>query len=194
MATIIRTNPTDPLGGIKMRFRIIVALLLAGVAVVWAADKVQPLNVKLGLWEMTTTVNTRGLPPVPPEALARMTPEQRAQMAERMKSRDAGAPNVRSTTRKDCVTKEKLEKAAGFDENRKNCSRTILTSTDRKLEMQTECIEERGKTKRTIEMEAPNPETVTGNIHMVRSGGDTKMEMASNFSGKWIAPVCGDVK
>ena len=43
--------------------------ITAGVICVWAAvvllaaDKVQPLNVKTGLWQMTQTITWTGLPP-----------------------------------------------------------------------------------------------------------------------------------
>jgi hypothetical protein len=177
-----------------MKCKIITALLLAGAAVVFAAEKVQPLNVKLGLWEMTTVVNTAGMPPLSPEAMARMTPEQRAQTEERLKSRPNGKPNARSTMKRDCVTKEKLERAAGFVENRRNCKRTIVASTDTRLAMQIECLEERGRTKGTFQLEAPNPETVAGRLHMTTTGSDRKMEIDSNFKGKWIAESCGDAK
>lgn len=42
-----------------------------------AADNT-PLKVKPGLWEMTSDSERSGAPPIPPEALAKMSPEQRA--------------------------------------------------------------------------------------------------------------------
>jgi hypothetical protein len=64
-----------------MRTSVLVALLFLGCAWIWAADAIK-LDVKLGLWETTNTFQTSGMPQVniPPDALARMTPEQRAKV------------------------------------------------------------------------------------------------------------------
>src|SRR5215467_16319582 len=86
----------------------------------WCADKLQPPDVKLGLWETTVTSQMSGLPPIPPEALARMTPEQKARMEAAMKAR-SGHPTTH--TSRHCVTKEQLEKGATFNDERENCTR-----------------------------------------------------------------------
>ena len=121
-----------------VRKSLIVGIILWSFAI-WAADKIQPLDVKTGLWEVTTTSVTSGMPPIPPEALARLTPEQRARMEESMKSRMGGTP--KTTIRKDCVTKEKLDKDYLFGEDRKECTRTVVTTSSRKLEMKMQCQE-----------------------------------------------------
>ena len=54
---------------------------VAGV-ILWAAE---PLNVKLGQWETTTTMQLSGMPAIPPEALAQMTPQQRQMIEDRMR-------------------------------------------------------------------------------------------------------------
>ena len=61
-------------------------------------DKITPPNIKTGLWEMSETHTMTGMPPmsIPPEALARMTPEQRAQMEEHMKNSMGGGPKTTS--------------------------------------------------------------------------------------------------
>jgi hypothetical protein len=41
-------------------------------------NKLEPLNVKIGLWENTTTISSSGAVGIPPERLAKMSPEQRA--------------------------------------------------------------------------------------------------------------------
>ncbi|HTE88846.1 MAG TPA: hypothetical protein VK639_07845 [Terriglobales bacterium] len=65
---------------------ILAGLVMLSSVTVWAADKLQPLNVKTGLWETTTTRITSGEIPIPAEMLARLTPEQRAKMEARMKA------------------------------------------------------------------------------------------------------------
>jgi len=84
-------------------------------------------NIKTGLWEITELTSMTGIPPmpaIPPEALANMTPEQRAQVEARMKDSFGGGP--KTTTRKYCVTKEKLEKDTVFGDNRNECTRTVM--------------------------------------------------------------------
>ncbi len=68
---------------------VVVALFLFGggaVAAQVATQKLTPLQVKTGLWEVTTnTTRTRQMP-MSPDLMARMTPEQRAKMEEGMKA------------------------------------------------------------------------------------------------------------
>jgi hypothetical protein len=61
---------------------VLLGIVLLLSLTVMAADKIQPLNVKLGLWETTHTTTTSGQMPIPPEMLAKLTPEQRAKMEE----------------------------------------------------------------------------------------------------------------
>src|SRR6266568_18776 len=68
--------------------------------------KIQPLNVKPGLWETTATYKTSGAPPIPPETLAKLTPQQQARLEERMKANSAGSSNTNTVTDKHYVTKQ----------------------------------------------------------------------------------------
>ena len=51
--------------------------MLAFILLAHAADSIK-LNVKPGLWEFSSAGQANGMPPIPDEALARLTPEQRA--------------------------------------------------------------------------------------------------------------------
>src|SRR5271170_8464285 len=62
----------------SMRTSILCGLVVLSSSVLWAADEIQPLDVKLGLWETTWTSQSAGQVPIPPEAMANLTPEQRA--------------------------------------------------------------------------------------------------------------------
>src|ERR1035437_7665315 len=115
-------------GRILMRTKsLLLALIVSSSLTLWAADKITPLNPKEGLWEMTSTHTMTGMPPIPADTLAKMPPEQRARMEAAMKQSGAGVP--KTDVRKHCVTKEKLEKQSAFDDNRKDCTRTIVIST-----------------------------------------------------------------
>src|SRR5882724_1490051 len=73
-----------------MRTRtLIIGLVCLSSAAVWAGGKFQPLDVKTGLWETTTTNTHSGEMPLPAELLDRLTPEQRARMEARMKANSA---------------------------------------------------------------------------------------------------------
>ena len=103
-----------------MRNGFLLALIVSCSPTLWAADNITPLNVKEGLWEMTMTHSMTGMPAVPnipPDALAKLPPEQRARVEAMMK----GGPNVQKV----CITKEKLEKHSAFSNNRGDCTRTV---------------------------------------------------------------------
>ena len=122
-----------------MRTRFVARLLIGMIVfcslTLRAADDIQPFNIKEGLWESTVTRTVKGIAPrkISPDALARMTPEQRAQMEATIK----GEPVT--DVRKDCVTKEKLEKHSAFHFSRGDCARTVVSSTGSKLELNFHC-------------------------------------------------------
>lgn len=167
-----------------MTARMFIGIALTISTANWAAD-FHPLDVKTGQWEATMTVETNGPPPVPPEALARMTPQQRAALEERTKPL-AG----RTTVRKTCVTQEKLDKPLLWGQDDKACSYSLTTATGRAQEIQVECAREKMKSSGAIRIEAQNSENVKGTVHMnVTQSGETS-EINSSFTAKWIAPAC----
>jgi hypothetical protein len=175
-----------------MRNKILSAVVLAVAVSALAASKIEPLNVKLGLWEVTTTITSQGAMPIPDSMLAKMTPEQRARMEERMKASSAGTTHT--TVRKECLTKEKQEKNEAFTaENEKGCTVAVLTSNSSKLEMKRTCNGEGIKSEGTIQVEVLSPESVEGKTHVEMTGSNT-MRINGNFTGKWIASACGQTR
>jgi len=174
-----------------MRSIFVVVILTSSVAV-WAADKAQPLNIKVGLWEISTTTTRSGQMPIPTEFLARLTPDQRARMGERMKANSA--EKTKTTTRKECMTKEKLAKDSAFGEDDQKCTRTVVSSTGSKTEVKMQCAYEGTKNDGTFVIEALNSESVKGSVQVVATGGGHTMNSSSTITGKWIGSVCGDVK
>lgn len=167
---------------------ILCGLVLLTSTTVLAANKFQPLNVKVGLWEVSLT---GGQPPIPPESLAKLTPEQRARIEESMKANSAGKTGT--TKYKSCVTKEKLEKDPTFSE-KSNCTWTVLTSTSSKVAVRGECPGRDFKSHITLQVEALNPESVKGTGQVIFTGAGQPMNANSTFSAKWIGPACGNVK
>lgn len=155
-----------------------------------ASIKLQPLNVKLGLWETTTTIARTGAMPLPAGMLARLTPEQRARLEERMKAH-SGA-NTSTTTDKHCLTKEELEKGADFGEEMKgaNCTRTVTASSSTVAKGNFSCEVQGMRADGTLEIEAPDPEHVKGIWHGIAAGNGNSMKVDNTFSSKWLGSSC----
>jgi hypothetical protein len=174
-----------------MRNQFLLALIFLGSLTVCAADIITPLNVKEGLWEVTVTHSMTGLPAanIPPDALAKMPPEQRARVEAMMK----GGSNT--DVRKECVTKEKLEKQSAFSNNRGDCTRTVVSSTGRKIEVKFHCVEKQSSSDGSFVMEAIASDNVKGTMHLVSntsSGRNVTMDLT--ITSKYLGPECGDVK
>lgn len=171
-----------------MRRLVLLGLIFSWVPVVLAGDKVQPLNIKTGLWQVTKTMTITGVRhPLPPEALARMTPEQRA----KFEALYSGAP--KTWTSKNCVTKEKLNRDPFSEESeRKSCTRTVLTSTGTKMEIREVCVERGVRSDRTLQMEAVDSENVKGSGHASGTADNKSGNIDVNFTAKWVGAVCTD--
>jgi hypothetical protein len=181
-------------GEVFMRTKLLLVLMIVSAQALWAADNVLQLNLKEGLWETTSTHTMSGMPPIPADTLAKMSPEQRTRMEAAMQQRGMGAP--KTDIRKSCVTKEKLQKNKAFDDERQDCSRTVVTSTSSKLEMKIHC---EGKDKQmatdgTFVVEAASSDSAKGSMHAVASGNGHTMNIDFTFSSKYLGPACGDVK
>jgi hypothetical protein len=174
-----------------MRLIPLVALVALSTALT-AVDKEQSLKVKLGLWEVTTTVAANQEMPIPAGLLEKLTPEQRARVEERRKARVPDAPKV--TRRKYCLTQEQLKNGPTFGLDRKSCNRTTLTSNDGRVDMHMECFDHDMKKDETLHIEALGSENVKGAVSFSATGGSTAMNSESTFTARWIGPVCGPSK
>ena len=178
-----------------MRTKLFFALIVFSLPALWAADKITPLNVKEGLWEVTMTHSMTGMPAmpaIPPDALAKMPPEQRARVEAAMKQSGMGGP--KTDVRKDCITKDKLEKQTAFNDNRGECTRTVVNSTGSKLEIKLHCEDKQTSTDGTLLLEALSSDNVKGSMHSVTNSNGRTMNMDFTFSSSYLGPACGDVK
>jgi hypothetical protein len=157
-----------------------------------AADNT-PLKVKPGLWEITSETRNSGMPPIPPEALAHITPQQRAQLEAGMK--DTMAKQAEPRVRKSCVTQQDIDK--GFENinqaNKGQCTRTETASSPTLHEGRVVCTGA-SKTSGSYHFEARNPESITGNWDLTMSDGTHTMDMKSKLQGKWLGADCGSIK
>jgi hypothetical protein len=150
----------------------------------YAAD-FHPLDVKTGEWEATLTSQASGELPIPPEALARMTPQQRARFEERIKN--AGS---RPRLRRSCVTQDKLDKPLMWGQDDKACTYTLVKSTSSVQEIHVECSRETNKSSGTVRIEAMNSENVKGSVEMAVTANERTMNINSSFTAKWVGAVC----
>jgi len=175
-----------------MRNVLLTAVFVFCLLTLGAAQTVTPFNAKVGLWEVTVTHSMSGMPSmpsVPPDALAKMPPDQRARVEAMM----TGKPST--DVRKECVTKEKLEKHTAFSNNRGECSYNVVNSTASKLEVKFHCEDKQYSADGTSKMEALSSDSVKGTTHVVTNPKNGQgMTMDFTISSKYLGADCGDVK
>ena len=150
-----------------------------------AADK---LDVKPGLWEITSTHQITGIPPMPKEWQEKVTPEQRAAMETAFKKEAEKGPQT--DTDRECITKQKA--AQPFDVgDTKDCTQKVVRTTRTTQEVHLSCS---GEYKGTgvLRVTTPTPETMTGTLDLQLGEGKDAMKVNSTLKGRWLGPDCGD--
>ena len=178
-----------------MKITVLVGIAALCPLACWAADEIKPFDAKPGLWETTTTMDMPGMPAmpqIPPEALSKMTPEQRAQMEAMMKGRGGAGP--RTTTTKVCMTKDSLSRGLALAQNEPSCTQKVVSSSSSKQVIHMECSQGQGKSSGDITVERVDAEHAKGTMVMSASEGGRGMNMKMSFNTKWLASDCGDVK
>ena len=161
----------------------------AALACLAAAPK---LDVRTGLWEVTSVGETSGMPPIPAEALARMTPQQRTQFEVQMKA--AMEASNKPDVRKVCVTDRTLERGMDLnDRQRATCKRSVLASMASVMDVRMECTGSE-KSTGTFHFQALDRQTMHGNFNMVVADGANSMTIKRTIDGKWLGADCGTVK
>jgi hypothetical protein len=181
--------------------KLFLALALFGGAIAWAADPV-PIDVKTGEWEYTVTTQMSGLPQsaqqmpsIPPEQLAKMSPDQRAKIEAALKRAGAmtsGRPAT--TTSKSCIRKEDLAKMIPNGNKDQSCKITLVSSSRAKQEMKMDCESNGGKQTGTVVVEALSPESTRFNFQMAADQDGHAMNMTVNGTSKWLGATCTDTK
>jgi hypothetical protein len=144
-----------------MRKVIMLGLIsLAATTVLDAADNVQPLNVKPGLWQVTTTMTIQGM----------------------------GAPQVRSY--KSCVTKENMNQYPFTDrENDCKYKVESSTSTHMDVSG-TCAYQEGAKADFKIQLDVIDSEHAQGTGQLTLAGPQGSMHGDYSGKGKWVAASC----
>ncbi|MGE5337957.1 MAG: DUF3617 domain-containing protein [Gemmatimonadota bacterium] len=174
--------------------RNLLAAILLGAALSFGASA-QTLNAKLGLWEVTSTTESSGRPPIPPEMLARLSPEQRAKMEAAIEAHQAKGPQT--TTHKACYTEKDRERAfqGQDDDGQRSCKRTIVSQSARRMQVRLDCTgASMGAANGMFTVDAITPENVKGTVDMKVVRGDRTMNVKSSFSARWLGADCGEYK
>jgi hypothetical protein len=163
-------------------------IVLTGLSTVTVAADKMPLNIKTGLWEVTTHTGVRDDTMLPAGLLDKLTPEQRDRMEERMKARQADAQ--KTTITKQCVTRDELESGLLLRPPGKSCNWSRLSSTKSKVELRGVCVDQGLKTIATLRIEALSPETTAGSVQFSTPDANTNGVAVTIFKARWIGPFC----
>jgi hypothetical protein len=169
------------------------ALIFLSAVTSCAAD----LDIKVGLWETTTTMQMAGLPNIPAaqvseEALAKMPPEQRARIEAMMKSRVGGGTSP--IVSKSCITRDSLAGGSAFSRQQNNCTSKVVTSTAAKQQVHVECDQQGTKMAGDLTVDRIDAEHTKGQMVMKGNVQSRPIETKMSFETKWLSAECGDVK
>jgi hypothetical protein len=150
------------------------------------------LDVKPGLWEIQTSGSASGAPQIPPEALAKLKPEQRA-IAEAMMMAIVAQASTPHTLQF-CVTPEQVRQ--GLDLNRMgghDCRRNVQSSSPTGLDMQVDCTG-RDQMSGVVHLRVVDRATVAGNVDLHAGLGTNSLTIRQDLHGHWLGAACGEVK
>src|SRR5262245_23502371 len=150
----------------------------------FAADK---LNIKTGLWELTTVTSVSGMPPIPKEMLEKLSPEQRAAVEEGMQHEANRPPETQVS--KECITQKDLEDPFTGKEENKDCKHTIVSRSSTTQEIRLVC-NGTPKGSGSFKVSTPTPESMTGNLNIKMGEGKETMKIEAKVSGKWLSATC----
>ena len=147
-----------------------------------SADK---LNVRTGLWEITSVSQISGVPPIPQATLDKMSPQQRAQLQQAI-----GQKGPRTDTERECITQKDIDHPFESEEG-DDCQHSVVQTTRTSQEVKLTCTGEH-KGSGTFRVSTPTPETMTGTLDLRMGEGEQVMTVKSQLKGRWIGPDCGD--
>lgn len=151
---------------------VVVMCVLASVAFA-AAEKVQPLKVKTGLWQMTQTITWSGVPP---------------DVAATLKALPA------TTKYKTCVRTKDLNTNPWADGSGYHCDWTVLHSTGTDMEVRGNSCDigsDYGMTSNVHgKIHVQDSENGTGSMAVTLAGNGQTMNGEASYTGKWLGAKC----
>lgn len=165
-------------------------LAVTAAAPAWASGAIEPLDMKPGLWEITLTVRTSGRPPMPPAALAKLTPEERARIEAKAKERAAEGP--RTTVKKSCLNASELHRPLSltFGGEGQGCRQTVTNTSPRRQDIRVDCGLDARRGGGTVRIEAQDPENATVSSSWSATDGGRTLKMTSTATLRWLGAAC----
>jgi hypothetical protein len=188
------------------------ASMLAAVPMMSLAADGPKLDVRLGLWETTTTVAHSGAPgnpampgaaAMPPgasekmaEAMQNMPPEQRAKLAAAMSQMGQQRGGPHAHTYRSCMTDEKRQRDGFFNdkEMRGHCTHAIIQNDAHATAVSFECSDEGVTSRGTVRFTAISSTSVKGTMDMSMTIHDMPMTTHTEMQSNWISADCGAEK
>ncbi len=176
MGAMFHTLPLRRLAGVLL------AALFASPILIAQAPA---LDLRMGYWEITSTMTMSGTPP----ALNAdgLSPERKAQQDEMMKA----MMKPHTVTDKQCITREDFNKGMltlgqGGSEA---CQQAINVNTRTVLEGTITCKGDTGMSG-TMRLEAPNSSTMIGVMKGSTAAGGTPMAINVTMRGTFVSATC----
>lgn len=159
-------------------------------APVWAAGAIEPLDIKPGLWQITLTVRTRGLPPIPPDVLAKLKPEERARIDAQAKAKAAEGPLI--SVKKRCLREKELQQPLlpEFGAEGQGCRQTVTSASRRGQDIRVDCGKDAEHGGGAVRIEAIDPENVKVTSSWTLTDGARTLRMSSTATLKWLGAIC----
>lgn len=185
------------------------AAALATVPMIGFSADTSHLNVRMGLWETSTTVQgaealqqaaMAGMPAEARERMAQamnnMTPERRAQMEAAMGRVSQQHTGPQAHKVRSCVTAEKMQKEGFFNdkEMQGHCTHTVTQNDGHATAVSFSCTEDGVTSKGQVRFEATSPTSVKGTMDMHMVIHDRPVTTHSDFQSTWIGADCGTEK
>lgn len=172
-----------------MRAETILGLVLALAVPLCAADKATVLNIKPGLWSVTTRTVKRNMP-VPADMLAKLSPAQRARLEARMRA--SAQETTKITTARQCLTEEQVEKGAifGGESGGRGCMNTHVRSSRTKAVVRIVCRGKGVKQESVMHQDALSAESVKELSQLTTTENGQTAYYQAAFTATWLGPVC----
>lgn len=154
-----------------------------------AAGAIAPLDIRLGLWEITLTVKIDNPPPLPPQVLAKLTPEQRARIESKARQRDL--ERAQTTVKSSCLgDKERHQPSLFAFGEAPGCHQTVLNASRTRQEIQVDCGPGLSKGGGTFRIEAIDPENVKVSSDWFATDGSRTLRSSSSATLRWLGASC----
>jgi hypothetical protein len=164
--------------------RVHVAAVCSGLLIACAASGADRLNIRPGEWEITSKTQMSGAF-LPNETLAKMTPQQRAQLEASMREQAN-----REEVERECVTEKEIQQPFGGADLEKNDCRQSMVQTSRTTqEVRFVCTGER-KGSGVLKLNAPDPKRMTATVELRGGEGAETYLIRTQMSGRWLSDQC----